>query len=145
MQKYSKNRGFSLVELIIVIAIMAILVALLAPQYIKYVEKSRLSADEELIANIHDVIAVAITDENIKNKPLDGISLCSIENMDPANKYSDFITQIEDDLAEPNLGSLKLRLKSNNFRGQPIQVKISSIQKVTVIVTSSDGSTSLMK
>ena len=35
------NKGFSLVELIIVIAIMAILVAVLAPQYIKYVAKSR--------------------------------------------------------------------------------------------------------
>ncbi|HBD86437.1 MAG TPA: hypothetical protein DC001_03325 [Clostridiales bacterium] len=39
------NAGFSLVELIIVIAIMAALVAILAPQYIKYVEKSRQSAD----------------------------------------------------------------------------------------------------
>ena len=40
MEKKS-NGGFSLVELIIVIAIMAALVAILAPQYIKYVEKSR--------------------------------------------------------------------------------------------------------
>lgn len=44
-RKILGNKGFSLVELIIVIAIMAVLVAILAPQYIKYVDKSRQSAD----------------------------------------------------------------------------------------------------
>ena len=39
MKKKMDNKGFSLVELIIVIAIMVILVAVLAPQYLKYVEK----------------------------------------------------------------------------------------------------------
>lgn len=39
------NKGFSLVELIIVIAIMAVLVGVLAPQFLKYVEQSRESAD----------------------------------------------------------------------------------------------------
>ena len=42
------NKGFSLVELIIVIAIMAVLVGTLAPQYLRYVEKSRLAADQTL-------------------------------------------------------------------------------------------------
>ncbi|MDE7360278.1 MAG: prepilin-type N-terminal cleavage/methylation domain-containing protein, partial [Lachnospiraceae bacterium] len=39
MKKQNMNdKGFSLVELIIVIAIMAILIVVLAPQYLKYVE-----------------------------------------------------------------------------------------------------------
>ena len=42
------NKGFSLVELIIVVAIMAVLIGVLAPQYIKYVEKSRKSTDEKM-------------------------------------------------------------------------------------------------
>lgn len=43
--KKLNNQGFSLVELIIVVAIMAVLVGVLAPQYLKYVEQSRESSD----------------------------------------------------------------------------------------------------
>ena len=57
------NKGFSLVELIIVIAIMAILTALLAPQFLKYVERSRLSRDEANIALVQRTLQVALVDE----------------------------------------------------------------------------------
>ena len=39
------SKGFSLVELIIVIAVMVILAGALAPALIKYIEKSRKSKD----------------------------------------------------------------------------------------------------
>lgn len=40
------NGGFSLVEIVVVIAIMAILVGVLAPAYFRYVEKSRRQSDD---------------------------------------------------------------------------------------------------
>ena len=57
-----KNKGFSLVELIIVIAIMAVLVAVLAPQFIKYVEQSRRSRDIQTADRIREAFLADIAD-----------------------------------------------------------------------------------
>lgn len=64
-QKSLTNKGFSLVELIIVIAIMAVLVGVLAPQFIKYVEQSRRSTDIQNAENIKTAILADIADGKI--------------------------------------------------------------------------------
>lgn len=56
------NKGFSLVELIIVIAIMAVLVGLLAPQYLKYVNNSKVSTDISNGQEVATVFNVAFAD-----------------------------------------------------------------------------------
>ena len=60
-----KNKGFSLVELIIVIAIIAILSAALAPQLMKYVAKSRKTVDEQNCKALERVMQTAISDEKV--------------------------------------------------------------------------------
>jgi type IV pilus assembly protein PilA len=46
------KKGFSLVELIIVMAIMAILVGIVASQVLPYMEKSRQSKDQQVLSSI---------------------------------------------------------------------------------------------
>lgn len=58
------NNGFSLIELIIVIAIMAVLIGVLAPQYMKYVERGRATADRDNIAAIKNALEVYYVDPN---------------------------------------------------------------------------------
>ena len=55
----NKNKGFSLVELIVVVAIMAVLVGILAPAYLSYVEKTRRGADEDMAEEVRHSIEVA--------------------------------------------------------------------------------------
>ena len=70
--KKMNNKGFSLVELIIVIAIMAILVGVLAPQYLKYVEKSRRSADLDQLDSVYTACTTAASDADINDAPTSG-------------------------------------------------------------------------
>lgn len=65
----NNNKGFSLVELIIVIAIMAILVGVMAPQLIKYIEKSKVAADQRLLDAIYDAIVYAYVDPDVSADP----------------------------------------------------------------------------
>ena len=69
------NKGFSLVELIIVIAIMAILIAVLAPQYLKYVEKSRVSSDQTTIVEYINAMQVLAADPEVTLSSVDTYSL----------------------------------------------------------------------
>ena len=63
----NNNKGFSLVELVVVVAIMAVLMAVLVPTLIRNVEKTRLQKDKSAIAEIHHSIELAIADEEYLN------------------------------------------------------------------------------
>ena len=63
--KKPNNKGFSLVELIIVIAIMAILAGAIAPALIKYIDKSRKSNDVSSAKTIKTAVETALGTESV--------------------------------------------------------------------------------
>lgn len=73
------NKGFSLVELIIVIAIMAILVAIIGSQLVPYIEKSRISKDLSTLDTVYSSLQTTIADWSVNNTP---------KPLDPAVSYS---------------------------------------------------------
>ncbi len=102
--KKESNLGFSLVELIIVIAIMGILIGVLTPVMIKYVEKANISSDQQLLDSIYKAVTYASMDPDICNDP---------EVIELVNSFStgtctleDLMTPADNKLAEEVMNTL---------------------------------------
>lgn len=67
IQKYlsGEREGFSLVELIIVIAIMAILIGIVALAVIPYLEKSRVGKDQQTVDTVYSAFQATLADQKI--------------------------------------------------------------------------------
>lgn len=76
LQKYlsGEREGFSLVELIIVIAIMAILIGIIALAVIPYMEKSRVGKDQQTVDTVYSAYQSAIADAQAHGKAVTNIT-----------------------------------------------------------------------
>ena len=65
------QKGFSLVELIVVIAIMAVMAAVLAPALLGYVEKSRMQKDDSAMDEVVNAMQLSLADQEIYDEVLE--------------------------------------------------------------------------
>lgn len=134
------NKGFSLVELIVVIAIMAIMVGMLAPSVIGQVEKSREAKDKQNLETFSSAVAASVSDDLTSSLaavspvnytfPVSG----KISSTDAALSSQHWYQQ-----AMANIGS-DIALHSNAYKDSPISLEINSNFKITVSCPALAGS-----
>ena len=90
--RLSDNKGFSLVELIVVIAIMVILIAILVPNITGYINKSRTVANSAAAKTVYDAAYAYQTELIGKNKAATSID-------------ADFLAAIKDDIGNIEIGA----------------------------------------
>ena len=137
-----KNKGFSLVELIIVIAIMAILVGVMAPLLMYYIEKSNVSSDYQLADTIKSAVSYAIVDAKVKEDPDSQPDLAAMEAapIDISTIADPCVLResIEEYTGNP-LSNLKILVKSRHT--DDTKVMVSTVNGVVVVTLTDTDST----
>ena len=132
-----KNAGFSLVELIIVIAIMAILVSVLVPQYIRYVEKSRIAKDMDVASKVQQAVAVAMVDSVIKDRP-ENFGPRDISGIDDGT-MPEFAGAVKESIGVSSLNTFSAdNIRSKTYAGNDIILEIDSSLGITRVSVSAN-------
>ncbi len=126
------NKGFSLVELIIVIAIMAILIVVLAPQYLKYVEKSRVSSDQTTIVEYINAMQVVAADPDINLVSTKSYSITAASGTAAITVSDDLKTELKNNgmLDDEALANGKLQSTAYTDANLNIKLEYDSTNKV---------------
>jgi len=100
-----KHKGFTLIEMVIVVAIIAILIAIAVPQVLKQINKSKIEADKANAKNIATAIQQWVSEGNVLNNTA---SWVKIENNVPVNTGNGIVDYL-------GSGLPKTKLKNGDF------------------------------
>ena len=70
MKAFNKKKGFTIVELVIVVAVIGVLTAVLVPTFVNLVNKANEAADESLVKNLNTALRMSENEQGRKNNNL---------------------------------------------------------------------------
>lgn len=92
----NKEKGFSLVELIIVMAIMAILVGVVASQVIPYMEKSRQAKDQQQLSSVCTDLVSSIAQTSADKGEVDSIDQKELSSLGTGDVFTALMQNFAD-------------------------------------------------
>ena len=117
------NKGFSLVELIVVIAIMAVLMVVLAPAMLRYVEKSRVQKDDTAVHEVQRAVELALSDEAVVDE-ISGNEVVSVSNQSitmTTGSSPALMTEVHKTVSDS-----AVKLSSKTYKGHVYRIQIVS-------------------
>lgn len=121
--KTNENKGFSLVELIVVIAIMAVMTSVLAPALLKYVEESRAQKDNSAMNEVRNAIQLALANQDVYDECL------AYTFKDNYSAYADAEDEVAADVDTANkMRGMTITFKPTNYVVTLANAKINQIK-----------------
>ena len=138
MSKRNSRKGFTIVELVIVIAVIGILTAILIPTFMNLTKSAEASSQKSFLKNVNTQLAVREADPKIGGNPTMYDALAAsreygfdIEKVTPfddndiiwdsvANRFAMVTTDF--DPANPNADASKIIYSDGNFKGKGIEL-----------------------
>lgn len=128
MKFKAKKKGFTIVELVVVIAVIAVLAAVLIPTFSNIVKKAQKSSDTQLVRNLNTALALDDKEHKTMQSALDaakegGFDVGKINSKISENEIlwdskNDVFCYLNDDRVEyvPNSVEAEKKLPANDYR-----------------------------
>lgn len=134
--KRINDQGFSLLELIIIIAIMAVLMAVLAPQFIKYVENSREKKDEAFLEEIESAAKIACSYREVYDSLPSGDVYATVTIRDGLQVAAD-VPRLEEELLKTVPDIINFSSKKYQDAGsQTVNISIDAPRQIVIVTHS---------